>query len=251
VGKEIILALDISTSCIGASLLLNEPNKELTIIKISHVAPKLDKKIKGPETLFLKKQIFEEEFLSQYSNFGITDVVIEEPLISSNNSFTVSTLLRFNGMISDGIYNKLNIVPSYISSYDARKYAFPELMGIRKYNKKGEIYDKKTIISNLKNNNLTLFSDFQWDIDKKYILWNKVCEQYPNIEWIYNKKDELIKENFDMSDSVVCGLAYINKEKYGELNPIITTYEMNDPNTIEYEFKYWTDFTIKKQIILN
>ncbi|KAA6368939.1 MAG: hypothetical protein EZS28_035534, partial [Streblomastix strix] len=30
-------------------------------------------------------------------------------------------------MISDSIYRYLHIVPQYISSYDARKFSFPEL----------------------------------------------------------------------------------------------------------------------------
>jgi hypothetical protein len=68
-----------------------------------------------------------EEFIEKYKDIGIDHVIIEEPLISSNNSITVSTLLRFNGMISDCIYNVLGIVPDYISSYDARKYSFPDL----------------------------------------------------------------------------------------------------------------------------
>jgi hypothetical protein len=62
-------------------------------------------------------------------------VVIEEPLLQSNNVNTVATLLRFNGMISKSVFDTLGVVPDFISSYDARKYSFPELMSVRKFKK--------------------------------------------------------------------------------------------------------------------
>ena len=48
-------------------------------------------------------------------------------------------------MVSRAIYETLNIIPEYISSYDARCYGFPELMAIRTINKKGEAYTEKEI----------------------------------------------------------------------------------------------------------
>ena len=82
-----------------------------------------------------KAQIFQFEFLEKYSDIDISRVIIEEPLVSSNNVNTVATLLRFNGMICRSVFEVLNIVPEFISSYDARKYGFPELMGVRKLKK--------------------------------------------------------------------------------------------------------------------
>ena len=67
----------------------------------------------------LRKFGFNEGFLkniSEYTDKKITDVVIEEPLLSSNNINTVATLLRFNGMIADAVYNTLGLVPIFISS---------------------------------------------------------------------------------------------------------------------------------------
>jgi hypothetical protein len=43
--------------------------------------------------------------------------------------------LRFNGMISKSVFDTLGVVPDFISSYDARKYSFPELMSVRKFKK--------------------------------------------------------------------------------------------------------------------
>lgn len=221
---RIILGIDISTTCLGVSLAKYD-GKEVEILKISHVKPKVSRKIKGTETLFLKAKQFKEQFIEQYKDIGLTDIVIEEPLPNSQNNNTVTTLLRFNGMISQSIYEATGVVPQYISSYDARKYAFPELMAVRKYNKKGEQYDEKKIRRSLKNNELVLFGGYQWDCQKKNIVWNKISELFPDIQWEYNKDGELKTENFDASDSLVCVLGYINKEKYNDGIPEIVDYK--------------------------
>lgn len=221
---RIILGIDISTTCLGVSLAKYEGDK-IEILKVSHVKPKVNKKIKGTESLFLKSKQFKEEFIDKYKDIGLTDIVIEEPLPNSMNTQTVSTLLRFNGMISQSIYEATGIVPNYISSYDARKYAFPELMAIRKYNKKGEEYDIRKIRSSLKKNELVLFGNYPWDVAKKHVIQSKISDMFPDIQWIYNKNEELKTENFDASDSLACILGYINKEKYNNIEPVITGYK--------------------------
>ena len=241
---RIILGIDISTACLGVSLAKYD-GKEVEILKISHVKPKVSRKIKGTETLFLKAKQFKEQFIEQYKDIGLTDIVIEEPLPNSQNNNTVTTLLRFNGMISQSIYEATGIVPQYISSYDARKYAFPELMAVRKYNKKGEQYDEKKIRRSLKNNELVLFGGYQWDCQKKNIVWNKISELFPDIQWEYNKNGDLKTENFDASDSLVCVLGYINKEKYNEDIPQIVDYKeekITTDNININRFKYSVKF---------
>ena len=129
---EFLLSLDVSTSTIGIAL-FEDKNGKGEIKLLHHVSPKVKPKPKNKmEELFKKVEIFENEFLINYKDFGITKVIIEEPLLQSNNVYTIATLLRFNGMISKSVYNTLGIVPEFISSYDARKYAFPELMAVRK-----------------------------------------------------------------------------------------------------------------------
>lgn len=245
---EKILGLDISTNCIGVSIVILD-NHEVKIDTITHISPKVSSKIKGIEQLFIKKKIFEEEFIINLIDKGITKVVIEEPLLRSNNVNTVDVLSKFNGMISDSIYRKLGIVPEYISSYEARKYAFPELMSIRKYNKKGEEYPKDKILSAIKKNKLVLFGSHPFDSDKKLILWNKISDIYPYIPWIYDKKGNLKKENFDASDALVTCLATCNKIEFGELLPTIIDYKIND-KCIEYKVKLW-DVIENKRIILD
>lgn len=235
---DIILGMDVSSACIGCCILLNDGSESGKIIELTHIVPKVSKKIKSIESLFLKDKIFKNDFLMKWKDFGITRVVIEEPLLSSNNSYTVSTLLRFNGMISESVYEVLGVVPEYISSYDARKYAFPSLMDIRKYGKNGEKYPKNKILNSLKKGNLTLFGNFPWDVDKKSILQGKVAELFPDIEWIYDKNGELRKENYDASDAFVACYGFLNKERYKDLNFNIENVNVNN-NKIEYDVSYW------------
>lgn len=238
--KKIILGLDVSTHCIGISVAEYE-NDKLRLIEVTHLRPKIPTKIKGMESLFMKSSIFREK-IETYKDFGITDVIIEEPLVGSNNIETVATLLKFNGMVSQTVYDIFNVVPEFISSYDARKYAYPQLMAVRKFNKKGDVYPIKKIETAIRKNELVLFGAYPFDCEKKLILWNRVSELFPDIEWIYNSKGELKNENFDASDSMVCVLGYIGKLKYGDTEPEIvesTTIENEDGSTrIEYTVSF-------------
>lgn len=253
---RVILGLDISTACIGACLVIDDGESDLPRIEIlTHKTPKVPRKIKGIEALFIRKNIFEEEFIKTLTGYGITDVVIEEPLLSSNNVNTVATLLRFNGMIAEAVYRILNIVPNFISSYDARMYSFPELVALRKFNKKGEEYSLSHIKKAIKDDHPVLFGAYPFDIDKKSVMMNMVNEVYPDIPWILDKKGELKKENYDACDSLICALAYVNINHHG-LSPIsITDYsidEKTDPgNTvIDYTTSVWGR-KYNKKLILN
>lgn len=242
---DIILGLDVSTSCIGCCVYLNTDNEYGEIIELTHIVPKIKSKENTTEELFIKKEMFEKDFLEKWKDKGITKVVIEEPLLSSNNINTVATLLRFNGMISESVYKVLGISPFYISSYSARKYAFPDLMSVRKYNKKGELYNEKHIMEEISKNSVSLFASYPFDIDKKLIMWNKVSEVFPDIEWIYNKKGELRKENFDATDALVTCIAYGNLSKKGELNFKISNVKKHD-GKITFILNYWNKQTLKE-----
>jgi hypothetical protein len=192
-----ILGLDVSTSTIGISLF--EDKGTYGKLKLLHhvtpiVKPKPATKM---QELFEKAKIFEVEFLEKYADVGIVKVIIEEPLLRSNNVNTVATLLRFNGMISRAVYDILGIVPEYISSYDARKYAFPQLTQIRTTNKKGEQLTEKEIAKNKP----VLFGAYPTDVDKKMVIWELIADLEPQITWLFDKKGKLKKENFDMSDA--------------------------------------------------
>jgi len=209
--KKLILGLDVSTTTIGVALVLSE-NDETKILKVGNITPKINSKIKGIEKLFLEKYVFEEQVLSQYINIGITDVVIEEPLLSSNNVHTISTLLKFNGMVSESVYKTLGLVPNYISSYDSRKYGIPSLMAKREFDKKGNRLPQ----SKIDKSEPVLFGKFPFDLDKKVIVLEKISELFPDIEWFFDKKGEIAKCSFDSSDAICCVLGWLNKPEETE-----------------------------------
>jgi len=188
-----VLGLDVSTKTIGWAL-FDMVSEEL--LELTHISPvaKLTEDNKMKE-LLLKADIFKEKLI-QYKNLGITKVIIEEPLLNSNNVYTIQTLMRFNTLISKEIYDVLGIVPEYISTYNSRKFAFPELV---KENDKGKF---------------VLFGGLPKDIDKKMIIWDLVAKKEPQIKWQYTKNQTLKKENFDMSDAYTCCLGYMKQEQF-------------------------------------
>ena len=194
---EFILGLDVSTKTIGVALFEDMGDKgDLKIL--THVTPNVKPKMESKlGEMFEKVNIFKNDFLHEYSEFNITKVIIEEPLLRSNNVNTVGTLLRYNGMISKAAYDVLGIIPEYVSSYDSRKYAFPELMAKRTHNKKGELYPDKKI----EKAKPVLFGAYSMDVDKKEIVWEMVADLEPQITWLYSKNNTLKKENFDMTDA--------------------------------------------------
>ena len=187
-----VLGLDVSTKTIGWALFDLQTKQLLELTHISPVPkPKEDDKIKE---LLLKSSMFKTK-LEQYKSLGITKVIIEEPLLNSNNVYTIGTLLRYNTLITKEIYDVLGIVPDFISTYNSRKNAFPEL--VQKNDK----------------NKFVLFGGHPKDCDKKQIIWDLVAKREPQIQWQYTKNNTLKKENFDQSDAYCCVLGYMKQEK--------------------------------------
>ena len=200
-----VMGLDVSTRTIGMAL-FEEDGK---LLELTHITPKIKPQPENKlEELFRKVDAF-EKVLTRYMDLDVQKVVIEEPLLNSNNVYTVGTLLRFNGMISKVVDDVLGVVPEFISSYDSRAYAFPELMAIRTHDKKGEPYKEKE----LKTKKPVLFGAHPWDVDKKQIIWDKVADREPQIVWEYDKNMKLKKENFDMTDSYAAVLGYMRKDR--------------------------------------
>jgi len=236
---EIILGLDISTTTIGISLVKYEtgqPNTSVEIILLEGLVLKNKdlNKYKGIESLCLKNLVFEEklkelkEVVYKTYNSQINKVIIEEALLGSNNINTVGTLLKFNGIISNTIYTTLGIVPEYLSSYESRCYAFPQLMEIHVFNKKNERRDKKEVQKALKDGKLVLFGGYPFQIDKKTVIQELIAEKFPNIEWLYDKKGNLIKSSFDSTDALAVILGYINKVLNNGEKPVIVDVDETD-----------------------
>ena len=119
------MGLDISTKTIGWAL-FDLQTKEL--LELTHFSPKIkptpDTKL---EEMMAKVNQFKDK-IADYCNIGITKVIIEEPLIGSNNIRTVATLMRYNSFITRVIYDVLGLLPEFITTYDSRRYAFPNTL---------------------------------------------------------------------------------------------------------------------------
>lgn len=187
-----VLGLDISTKTIGWALF---DIKSEELLELTHISPR--PKVKTEEKmleLLLKAEVFSSK-LETYKNLGIVRVVIEEPLLNSNNIYTIQTLLRFNSFIFKEIYTILGIVPEFISTYNSRKFAWPELV---QPNDKGKY---------------VLFGGLPKDVDKKMIVWEKVAKREPQITWAYTKNNTLKKECFDQTDAYTCVLGFMKSRE--------------------------------------
>jgi hypothetical protein len=187
-----VLGLDISTKTIGWSL-FDIQTKEL--LELTHFSPVIKPKQENKIQELLMKVVAFEEKLNGYKNLGITKVVIEEPLLNSNNIYTVQTLLRYNSFVTKNIYDVLGIVPEFISTYNSRKFGFPQLL---------QLNDK---------NKMVLFGGLPKDIDKKQIIWDLVAQREPQITWQYTKNNTLKKENYDQTDAYCAVLGHMKSEK--------------------------------------
>ena len=116
-----ILGLDVSTKTIGWAL-FNYGNKEL--LELTHFSPIIKPKPEDKLEEVIKKADEFGKKLEEVKDFGIVKVIIEEPLLTSNNVYTVGALLRYNSMITKVVYDTLKILPSYISTYQSRKTRF-------------------------------------------------------------------------------------------------------------------------------
>lgn len=187
-----VLGLDVSTKTIGWALFDIGTKNLLELTHISPIPkPKPQNKI---EELLLKSAIVRNK-LEQYVGLGIKHVVIEEPLLNSNNVYTVGTLMRFNTLISKEVYDVLGIVPEFVSTYNSRKFAFPHLV---QPNDKGKY---------------VLFGGFPKDIDKKVIIWELIAKREPQITWLYTKNNTLKKENFDQTDAYCAALGFMKMKE--------------------------------------
>ena len=187
-----VLGLDISTKTIGWALF---DIKTQELLELTHISPRPKSKTEDKiEELILKSEIFKSKILD-YVNLGITKVVIEEPLLNSNNIYTVQTLLRYNSFVTKVIWDVLGIVPEFISTYNSRKYAFPHLL---QQNDKGKV---------------VLFGGLPKDIDKKQIIWELVAKREPQITWQYTRNNTLKKENYDQTDAYCAVLGHMKSVK--------------------------------------
>ena len=187
-----VLGLDVSTKTIGWAL-FDIQTKEL--LELTHISPLPKPKVENKiEELILKGHIFRKK-LEEYVGMGISSVVIEEPLLNSNNVYTVGTLMRFNTLVCKEVYDVLGIVPEFISTYNSRKFAFPHL------------------VQQNDNGKFVLFGGMPKDIDKKVVIWELVAKREPQITWQYTKNNTLKKENYDQTDAYCAALGLMKMKE--------------------------------------
>ena len=187
-----VLGLDISTKTIGWAL-FDIGTKNL--LELTHISPRPKTNTENKvEELILKSSIFRKK-LEDYVGLGIQRVVIEEPLLNSNNIYTVGTLMRYNTLICKEVYDVLGVAPEFISTYNSRKFAFPHL--VQKNDK----------------NKFVLFGGYPKDTDKKVIIWDLVAKREPQITWQYTKNNTLKKENYDQTDAYCAALGFMKSKE--------------------------------------
>lgn len=183
--QKIYLGFDISTTCIGISLF----NEQGSLIKVEHLVLKADKDVLPEHRIFAKANMF-KSFIQKFKEYEVVKIFIEEPLVMSNNINTSNLLMKFNGICSYILLNDLLVIPDYISVYNIRLALCPEL--VRTEIKKGV---QKQVLS------------FPKDIKGKEYIFTKIQTIFKDIDWVKDKKGELSKYNYDMSDAIAVGLA--------------------------------------------
>ena len=113
-----VLGLDISTSFIGVTVM--SPSGEILFTEA------LDLR-KMEKCLFQKAEAFRVFLLQLIYKYDIKETYIEQSLQTFKSGFssaqTLSTLAKFNGIISYIIYKNFKGTPKYISAASARKHA--------------------------------------------------------------------------------------------------------------------------------
>ena len=168
--KRFILGLDISTSITGATVIQDGQIKESFFWDTRN-------KNKFP-SLYHKAKFIKNKLLEIVDKFYIENIYIEQSLHSFRSGFssaqTLSTLSRFNGIVSWNCYKTFDIKPEMIAASSARKLAG---VGI----KRGDNAKEKVL---------------------QFILDN-----FPSIEIQYTKHGNPKPGILDMCDSIIIALA--------------------------------------------
>lgn len=195
VKEEYVLGFDISTRTIGITV-MDLKGKLVSLDFISLPKNIRNKKIQIDVTLYDKVDSF-DLVMKKYSDFNIKHIFIEEPLKNGPSIHTTILLAIFNGMISHELYKIFKIQPQHFSVHTARSYFFPEYITSKLI--KGVI--KETL-------------SFPKNVDKKKLVFDKVCWYEPHFIPQYSKNFILKEENFDMADSYCVAKAGLINNNY-------------------------------------
>jgi RNase H-fold protein (predicted Holliday junction resolvase) len=212
--KKYILAFDVSTSSIGICL-FEDLGTYGKLLLLTHFEPKV-KENTQIERLKAKADLCVDKMVEDFSKYNIERIVVEKPLLNSNNQKTAQILAMFNEYLTTKISEAFDVPIDFITVHDARKYALPELLG-----ENGKMMsDFPKTVAGLKKNN--------WS---KFLIMYLISQRYPNIQWLLNNNLKINKKNFDRADSIVAILGFMIKEKHWE--------QMGDPSFWEgADFSY-------------
>jgi len=166
-----VLGLDVSTSITGATVLDSSGN----VLKSEFWDTRNKNKFKS---LYEKGASIRDRLLQINKNFKITEVFIEQSLQSFRSGFssakTLSTLSRFNGIISWMCFDIFEVNPQMIAASSARKKAGLKI-------KRGENAKEKVL--------------------------NFVVDKYPEVRIEYTKHGNPKPGTYDLCDSLIIAKA--------------------------------------------
>lgn len=195
--KKYVIGLDVSTAVIGITIC----DLEGKLVEINSITlPKASKKF-GKPSIYDKADYFKKA-LASYENYNILHVYIEEPLKNGPNINTTILLAKFNGIVSQIMYETFNVAPIHITVYDARKIFFPEFIVNKKV--KGVMQE---VLS------------FPKDSDTKKLVFDKVTWLEPHVPVILSKFFNIKVENYDRADSYVVTKAGLFSGGYIKIIP--------------------------------
>lgn len=193
-----ILGLDISTSCIGYTIL----DTDGKLITASYV------KFADGLSKFEKLEEFKRA-TKFFKDLKITFIAIEEPLVKFMGKFssagTIALLNFFNGMISSYLYQEFKMEPVYFNVNTARSQVFPKPKNNTSKSKPAEELEDVEVFDKKEKGSI------------KHEIWKKVMAMEPLIDWKYGPRSmKLLDENYDVADSyviAVCMLITLDKQK--------------------------------------
>jgi hypothetical protein len=194
-NEKFILGLDVSTSTVGICL-FNEDGK---LMELNHVSPILKNEELSKQDILLDKCLLVINFLvSNYVPENISEIILETPLISSQQTDTAAMLNYFGGIVYASLRQHYKCKITYITVDEARRFGLPELVG-----------GKSKSLFGVLNGRLErkIISDY-----KKMIVLSLVAQRYPDIVWLLNNNMTIDKKNFDRADSIVVVLGAKQKD---------------------------------------
>lgn len=137
--KRVILGLDVSTSITGVCL-LDERIEEGDVLHPRLVLDNIN--FKKCKSLWEKVDFARDFFKHSHDEYAWNPdvIVVEEPLLGfskgKSSASTITTLMRFNGIVSSIVRDVFHVDPTYISSATARKLCGVKLQQTKKCGKK-------------------------------------------------------------------------------------------------------------------